>query len=102
MWVKTVWGISQGPPSPSAEEFTQASPEERAERPERHERRSSRHVQQESTAQPHNPDSGSPSDGISPDTEETETKKSETTRRKIAGKRAAEDDMSVFVEEETP
>ena len=55
--------ISNDPPPPSAEEFTQASPEERAERHERFESRSSGHVQQESPAQPHNPDVESLSDG---------------------------------------
>ena len=63
---------SKDPPPPSAEEFTQTSPEERAERHERFESRSWEHVQQESTAQPHNPDSGSPSDGISPNAEGSE------------------------------
>ena len=40
--------ISEDPPPPSAEEFIQASPEERAERHERFESRSSGHVQQQS------------------------------------------------------
>ena len=43
--------ISRDPPPPSVEVFTQASPE-RAERHERFENRSSRHVVQESFAQP--------------------------------------------------
>ena len=47
--------ISKDPPPPSAEEFTQASAEERAERHERFESCGSGHVQQESLAQPHNP-----------------------------------------------
>ena len=79
--------ISKDPPPPSAEEFTQASPEERAERHERFESRSSGHVQQESSAQPHNPDGESPSDGTLPNAEGSEMEKSETTRRRIAGKR---------------
>ena len=61
--------VIQDPPPPSTEEFTQASPEERAERHERFESRSSGHVQQGSPAQPHNPDSESPSDGTLPDAE---------------------------------
>ena len=90
--------ISEDPPPPSAEEFTQTSPEERAERHERFESRSSGHVQQESTAQPHNPDSGSPSDGMSPNARGSEMERSETTRRRIAGKRNVEDDVSVSSE----
>ena len=43
--------ISKDPPPQSVEEFTQTSPEERAERHERSEKRSSRHVQQGSSAQ---------------------------------------------------
>ena len=86
--------ISQDPPPPSAEEFTQASPEERAERHERFESRSSGHVQQESSAQPHKPDGESPSGGTLPNAGSA-MEKSETTRRRIAGKRAVEDDVSV-------
>ena len=85
--------ISKDPPPPSAEEFTQASPEERAERHERFESRSSGHVQQESPAQPHNPDGTFPNAG-------SEMEKSETTRRRIAGKRAVEDDVSVSSKKE--
>ena len=93
--------ISKDPPPPSAEEFSQASPEGRAERHERFEIRSSGHVQQESTAQLHDPDSGSPSDGIPPNVVGPEMEKSETTRRRIAGKRAVEDDVSVSSKKES-
>ena len=92
--------ISKDPPPPSAEEFTQASPEERAERHERFESRRSGHVQQESPAQPHDPDSEPPSDGTLPNAEGSEMEKSETTRRRIAGKRAVEDDVSVSSKKE--
>ena len=37
-------------------------------------------------AQPHNPESESPSDGTLPIAEGSEMEKSETTRRRIAGK----------------
>ena len=39
---------------------------------------------------PRNPDRGSPSDGISSNAEGSEMEKSETTRRRIAGKKAVE------------
>ena len=74
--------ISKDPPPPPAEEFTQGSPEGRAERHERFESRGSGHVQQGSSAQPHNPDNESPSDETSPKAEESEMK-SEMTRRRI-------------------
>ena len=94
------WDISKDPPPPSAEEFTQASPEERAERHERFESRSSGHVQQESSAQSYNPEGESPSDGTLPNAEGSAMEKSETTRRRIAGKRAVEDDVSVSSKKE--
>ena len=56
--------------------------------------------QQESSAQPHNPDSESPSDGTWPNAEGSAMEKSETTRRRIAGKRAVEDDVAVSSKKE--
>lgn len=53
------------------------------------------HVRQENTAQSHHPDSGSPSDGISPGAKGSAAEKSETVRRRTAGKRATEDEVSV-------
>ena len=87
--------ISKDPLPPSAEEFSQTSPEERAERHERFENRSSGHVQQGSSAQSHNPENEPPSCETSSKVQESEMEKSEMLRRRIAGKRTVEEDAHV-------
>ena len=85
---------------PSAEELPQTSPEERAERHERFENRSAGHVQQEGSAQSHNPDNESPSNYTPSIEEESEMEKSEMPRRRIAGKRTVEEDAHVPAKKE--
>ena len=92
--------ISKDPLPPSAEEFTQESTKERAERHECFENRSSGHVQQGSSAQHHNPDNESAADETSPKAEGSEMEKSEMTRRRTAGKRAFQEDVSVSSKKE--
>ena len=92
--------ISRDPPPPSAEESTQTSLEERAERHERFENRSSGHVQQGSSAQSHNPENEPPSNETSSKVEESEMEKSEMPRRRIAGKRTVEEDAHVSAKKE--
>ena len=92
--------ISKDPLPPSAEEFTQTSPEERAERHERFENRSLGHVEQRSSAQSHYRDNESPSNETPSTVEESEMEKSEMPRRRIGGKRTVEEDAHVPAKKE--
>ena len=89
--------ISRDPPPPPADESTQKSPVERAERRDRFENCSSGSGAQTSLVQPRNTEnSGSPEESV-PRGRESETERSTWPHRRIVGKRAVEDETSSSV-----